>query len=75
MDTHVFRVSNRLGLAAEKTPEAVETALMARVPKKHQLNAHHYLLLHGRYVCTALHPKCAECAVAKWCVAHKRGEV
>ena len=74
VDTHVFRVANRMGLADATTPDAVEQALMERVPRKHQLNAHHYLLLHGRYVCTALHPKCTECVVAKWCVAHKKGE-
>ena len=68
VDTHVFRVANRMGLVAEKTPDAVEKALMERIPQKYQLNAHHYLLLHGRYVCTALHPNCAECAIAKWCL-------
>ncbi len=68
VDTHVFRVANRMGLVSEKTPDAVEKALMERIPQKYQLNAHHYLLLHGRYVCTALHPNCAECAIAKWCL-------
>ncbi|MBP5639411.1 MAG: endonuclease III [Victivallales bacterium] len=67
VDTHVFRVANRLGIVSADTPEAVELALMERVPKKYLLNAHHYLLLHGRYTCTAKKPQCETCSVAKWC--------
>jgi len=67
VDTHVFRVSNRTGLAPGKTPHAVEMKLMRRVPYNYQLHAHHWLILHGRYVCLARTPKCTICPVAKYC--------
>lgn len=67
VDTHVFRVANRTGLAPGKTPLAVEQALEARVPKKYARYAHHWLILHGRYVCTARRPKCPECVVRDLC--------
>ena len=67
VDTHIFRVSNRTGLAPGKTPLAVEQALMERVPEHYRLHAHHWLILHGRYVCVARKPRCWECAVAAWC--------
>ena len=67
VDTHVFRVSNRTGLAPGKNPLEVELKLLKRVPAKYLLHAHHWLILHGRYVCLARRPRCAECAVAAYC--------
>ncbi|OHB29619.1 MAG: endonuclease III [Phenylobacterium sp. RIFCSPHIGHO2_01_FULL_69_31] len=67
VDTHVFRVSHRLGLSVGKTPDKVEADLMAIVPEPYLTRAHHWLILHGRYVCTARRPKCAECQVADLC--------
>jgi endonuclease-3 len=67
VDTHVFRVSNRTGLAPGKTPIAVETALLVRVPVKYLDDAHHWLILHGRYVCLARMPQCGRCAVSHTC--------
>jgi endonuclease-3 len=67
VDTHVFRVANRTGLAPGSTPLAVEQALEARVPPPYREHAHHWLILHGRYVCQARKPRCAQCAVAAWC--------
>lgn len=67
VDTHIFRVSNRLGLAPGKTPLAVEQGLMRAVPRAYLRNAHHWLLLHGRYVCKARVPECWRCAVADLC--------
>jgi len=67
VDTHVFRVSHRLGLAAGKTPDQVEAELMAVIPEPLQTRAHHWLILHGRYICVARRPKCEECVVADLC--------
>jgi len=67
VDTHIFRVGNRTGLAPGKTPRAVEDRLVKVVPKKYRLHAHHWLILHGRYTCTARKPKCPECVVRKVC--------
>jgi len=67
VDTHIFRVSNRTGLAPGKTPLAVEKALLKRVPAEYLLNAHHWLILHGRYVCKARKPDCAHCPVVDVC--------
>jgi endonuclease-3 len=67
VDTHIFRVSNRTGLAPGKDPLAVELALLKRVPQKYLVDAHHWLILHGRYVCQARKPLCDQCAVAKYC--------
>lgn len=67
VDTHVFRVSNRTGLAPGENPLQVEMALMKRVPAQYRLDAHHWLILHGRYVCTARSPRCSACAVQRWC--------
>lgn len=67
VDTHIFRVSNRTGLAPGKTPLAVELKLEKRVPPAYRLHAHHWLILHGRYVCVARKPRCWECAVAPFC--------
>jgi len=67
VDTHVFRVSNRTGLAPGKTPLAVELQLDKRVPPAYRRDAHHWLILHGRYVCTARAPQCMRCNVRAWC--------
>ncbi len=67
VDTHIFRVSNRTGLAPGRNPLEVEQELMQRVPPAYLVDAHHWLILHGRYVCQARRPRCAECAVAAWC--------
>ena len=67
VDTHIFRLGNRSGLAPGKTPDAVERALERRVPAKYKLNAHHWLILHGRYVCKARKPECPSCVVSDLC--------
>lgn len=67
VDTHVFRVSHRLGLSTGKTPDKVEADLMAIVPEPALTRAHHWLILHGRYICVARRPKCEECPVADLC--------
>lgn len=67
VDTHIFRVANRTGLAPGKTPLAVETKLASVVPEKYLLHAHHWLVLHGRYVCVARSPKCPVCVVRELC--------
>ena len=67
VDTHVFRVANRTGLAVGRTPLEVETRLLERVPEEFLSHAHHWLILHGRYVCLARRPRCGICAVARWC--------
>jgi len=67
VDTHLFRVSNRLPLAPGKTPEQVEAGLERVVPERFRLHCHHWLILHGRYICKALKPECHRCPVAQWC--------
>ncbi|MCL2469195.1 MAG: endonuclease III [Alphaproteobacteria bacterium] len=67
VDTHVFRVANRTGLAPGKTPDEVEEKLLRVVPDKWREGAHHWLILHGRYVCKARKPDCAHCVVRRWC--------
>ncbi len=67
VDTHIFRVSNRTGIAKGTTPLAVEKKLLKLVPKEYQLDAHHWLILHGRYICQARKPKCTECLIADLC--------
>jgi len=67
VDTHVFRVANRTGLAPGKTPRAVEDGIMAVVPAAYRRHAHHWLILHGRYVCIARRPRCFACQVADLC--------
>ncbi len=67
VDTHIFRVGNRTGLAPGKTPLAVELALLDRVPEAYLVDAHHWLILHGRYVCQARKPLCHACAVINEC--------
>ncbi|MFP8835688.1 endonuclease III [Hydrogenophaga sp. XSHU_21] len=67
VDTHIFRVGNRTGLAPGKTPLAVEMALLKRVPAAYAVDSHHWLILHGRYVCLARKPQCHRCPVTAWC--------
>ncbi len=67
VDTHIFRVANRTGIAPGKTVLEVERALLRRVPKGYLLDAHHWLILHGRYVCLARKPKCPECPINDLC--------
>ncbi len=67
VDTHIFRLGNRTGLAAGKTPRAVEDGLVRRIPKAVLRPAHHWLILHGRYVCKARAPECWRCVAREWC--------
>jgi endonuclease III len=67
VDTHVFRVANRTGLARGATPRAVEDELLRVIPPEFMRNAHHWLILHGRYVCKARIPDCPHCSIARWC--------
>lgn len=67
VDTHIFRLGNRTGLAPGKTPREVEDKLVKAVPTKYMLHAHHWLILHGRYVCKARKPDCPNCIVADLC--------
>lgn len=67
VDTHIFRVAQRIGLAKGKTPLAVEEQLMKVIPKAYLHDAHHWLILHGRYVCVARKPKCPTCVIRQWC--------
>jgi endonuclease-3 len=68
VDTHIFRVGNRTGMALGKTPDAVEKELLRRVPKAYLKGAHHWLILHGRYVCKARKPDCGNCAISQYCL-------
>jgi len=74
VDTHVFRVAHRLGLSRGKTPDKVEAELMRIAPKAGLTRAHHWLILHGRYVCVARRPKCARCVVADLCPSREQFE-
>ena len=67
VDTHIFRVSNRIGIARGKTVLEVEKKLLKSVSHEYKKNAHHWLILHGRYTCTARNPKCASCIIYKYC--------
>ncbi|KRA47849.1 endonuclease III [Devosia sp. Root635] len=67
VDTHLFRVGNRTGLAPGKTPLEVEQKLLKAVPPQYMLHAHHWLILHGRYVCKARKPECWRCEIREWC--------
>ena len=71
VDTHLLRISPKIGLAQGCTPEAVEKSLLERIPKKYLTNAHHWILLHGRYICTARNPKCQECLINDICKHNK----
>ena len=68
VDTHIFRVSNRTGLAPGKTPDAVEKELLRRVPERYRKGAHHWLILHGRYICKARKPDCISCFIEQFCL-------
>ena len=67
VDTHVFRVANRIGFVDETTPEKTEIALLKTIPKKWQNHAHHWMILHGRYVCKARKPECWHCKIVQFC--------
>jgi endonuclease III len=67
VDTHIFRMGNRTGLAPGKTPYEVEMGLLKRIPAEYLVNAHHWLILHGRYVCQARKPLCYQCGVSAYC--------
>ena len=71
VDTHVFRVSKRIGLAYGRTPEQVEKELMKNIPQKWLINAHHFLILHGRYICKARKPECSICPISHLCEYYK----
>ena len=75
MDTHVFRVANRTRLAPGKDPLAVELNLLKVTPKKYLRNAHHYLILHGRYTCLAKKPLCAQCPIFEQCEFPERRKI
>ena len=68
VDTHIFRVGNRTGLAPGKTPDEVETQLLRRVPDSFKKGAHHWLILHGRYICKARKPDCGKCGIKEYCL-------
>ncbi len=72
VDTHIFRVANRTGLAIGKTPLIIERKLLKSIPPQFLLDAHHWLILHGRYVCKARNPKCPECIVRDLCRTGKQ---
>ena len=67
VDTHVFRVSNRMGFCKTKTPDETEAALMKKIPAKWKKYAHHWIVLHGRYICKARKPLCGECSIYEYC--------
>jgi endonuclease III len=67
VDTHIFRLGNRTGLAPGKTPREVEDGLLKRLPRERLRDSHHWLILHGRYVCKARRPECWRCVAAAWC--------
>ena len=72
VDTHLFRVSNRIPLARGKTPEEVEAGLMKIIPETYLLHAHHWLILHGRYICKARKPECGKCPVSELCASPEK---
>lgn len=72
VDTHIFRVGNRTGIAPGKTPLAVEKGLLKRIPAEFMVHAHHWLILHGRYICKARKPECPECPIAHLCQFKKK---
>jgi len=74
VDTHVFRVGNRTGLSNGKNPEQVENQLLKILPKKHIKNAHHLILLHGRYICKSRNPLCKKCVINKICLYKEKNE-
>jgi endonuclease III len=75
VDTHIFRLGNRMKLAPGDTPDEVEQRLLKFVPKQFLQHAHHWLILHGRYTCTARNPQCAKCTVHEWCEWPQRHKI
>ncbi len=75
VDTHVFRVAHRVGFSQGKTPEQVEHDLLAMIPKKWLYGAHHWLILHGRYICKARQPLCEKCIISKYCKYYKENRL
>ncbi len=75
VDTHIFRIGNRTGLAPGKTPREVEDGLVSRIPKDLLRGAHHWLILHGRYVCKARRPECWRCGAFEWCRFADKAEI
>lgn len=71
VDTHLLRISPKIGLAEGTTPEQVEKSLLSRIPEQFLVNAHHWILLHGRYVCTAKRPECEKCIINDICIYNK----
>ncbi len=72
VDTHIFRVANRTGIAPGKSPLEVEKRLLRLTPDEFRKDAHHWLILHGRYICKARKPMCAECPIVAWCEYRKK---
>ncbi|MEO0545643.1 MAG: endonuclease III [Pseudomonadota bacterium] len=72
VDTHIFRIGNRLGLAPGKTPDDIESILERRIPAEYLYHAHHWLILHGRYVCKARKPECEDCIIADLCKSKEK---
>ena len=72
VDTHIFRVANRTGIAHGKTPLEVEKRLLRSTPEEFKKDAHHWLILHGRYICKARKPLCSRCAIIDWCEYRKK---
>ncbi len=72
VDTHVFRVANRIGFVNETTPEKTEISLLKKIPTKWQTHAHHWMILHGRYICKARKPECEKCNIIKLCQFDKK---
>ncbi len=72
VDTHIFRVGNRSGIAPGRDETAVERAIEDNVPAEFQMHAHHWLILHGRYICIARKPKCGICPIAQWCLYEEK---
>ena len=75
VDTHIFRVSNRIGLSKGKTPLEVEKDLLKTTPDEYKHDAHHWLILHGRYTCLARKPKCSDCIIRDWCEYKDKNDV
>jgi endonuclease-3 len=72
VDTHVFRVAHRIGLSVSSSPEKVEKDLLKKIPSKWLFYAHHWLILHGRYLCKARTPICGECSISAYCTYYKK---
>lgn len=75
VDTHVFRVAHRIGLSIGSSPEKVEKDLLKKIPKQWLLHAHHWLILHGRYVCKARTPICSRCSISAYCSYYKENKI